>query len=193
MEGRETLAILRTEDGVELASPLVGRFRPSLSKGQLVMPGAAIGTIDVLGVITILRAPKEAFGSVLAVAGGGELVNVAVGYGDRLYGIDPEGTPKAVIAGGAAVSAEKSGGALAYRAPSSGRYYGRSSPDAAPFVAVGATLQQGDTVALLEVMKTFTRLTYGGEGMPATARVTRIVPKDGDDVEAGDPIVELAP
>ena len=46
-------------------------------------------------------------------------------------------------------------------------------------------------MALIEVMKTFNRVTYGGDDVPERARVKRIVPADGDDVEAGDVLIEL--
>jgi acetyl-CoA carboxylase biotin carboxyl carrier protein len=45
---------------------------------------------------------------------------------------------------------------------------------------------------LLEVMKTFHRVTYGGPGLPDTARVVRVLIADGDDVNAGDPLLALA-
>jgi hypothetical protein len=40
-------------------------------------------------------------------------------------------------------------------------------------------------------MKTFSRLHYGGEGLPARARVRVIVVKDEEDVAAGDTLFEL--
>jgi acetyl-CoA carboxylase biotin carboxyl carrier protein len=49
----------------------------------------------------------------------------------------------------------------------------------------------GQTVGLLEVMKTFNRLVYQGDGLPTHATVERILPKDGDDVVRGDPILLL--
>jgi acetyl-CoA carboxylase biotin carboxyl carrier protein len=44
---------------------------------------------------------------------------------------------------------------------------------------------------LLEVMKTFNRLTYGGDGLPSEAKIASIGPADGDDLNAGDIILEL--
>ncbi|HUS63967.1 MAG TPA: biotin/lipoyl-containing protein, partial [Kofleriaceae bacterium] len=80
---------------------------------------------------------------------------------------------------------------LAVRAPSSGRYWGRPAPGKPPFVSVGDELQPGQTVCLLEVMKTFHRVTYGGDGLPARGRVATIAPADGDDLAAGDVIIEV--
>ena len=73
----------------------------------------------------------------------------------------------------------------------SGRFYARPSPDKPPFVIQGQTVKTGDTIGLLEVMKTFNRLTYGGAGFPEAATVRRVVPADGDDLNAGDPLLEL--
>jgi acetyl-CoA carboxylase biotin carboxyl carrier protein len=46
---------------------------------------------------------------------------------------------------------------------------------------------------LLEVMKTFNRIAYGGPGLPARATIRRVVPADGDDVEAGSPLLVVEP
>ena len=37
------------------------------------------------------------------------------------------------------------------------------------------------------------RARFGGGELPERARVLRVVPRDGDDVLAGDPLLELAP
>jgi len=84
-------------------------------------------------------------------------------------------------------------GAIAIRAPSSGRFWARPSPDKPAFVAAGDTVATGQTLCLLEVMKTFHRVTFAGEGLPARARVLAVRPADGDDLAAGDVLVELEP
>lgn len=68
-------------------------------------------------------------------------------------------------------------GAIAIRAPSSGRFWARPSPDKPPFVTVGDTISTGHTLGLLEVIKTFHRVTYTGEGLPPRAPV---LPAAGD-------------
>jgi acetyl-CoA carboxylase biotin carboxyl carrier protein len=80
---------------------------------------------------------------------------------------------------------------LVFRAPTSGRFYGRAAPDKPPFVSAGEELAPGATICLLEVMKTFHRVTYGGAGLPERARVERVLVADGDDVSAGDPLLAL--
>jgi len=52
-------------------------------------------------------------------------------------------------------------------------------------------VQRGQTVGLLEVMKTFNRLVYQGDTLPEQATVEKIVPDEGDDVVRGDVILAL--
>jgi acetyl-CoA carboxylase biotin carboxyl carrier protein len=59
-------------------------------------------------------------------------------------------------------------------------------------VSVGDEIACGQVVCLLEVMKTFNRIEYGGHGLPGRARVLAVLPSDGDDLEAGQPVLSLA-
>ena len=86
------------------------------------------------------------------------------------------------VAAAAAVADADEGG-LAFRSPLSGRFYLRPSPDQPPFVKVGDTVKLGQTIALLEVMKTFNRVTYGGAGLPETAKVLEVVPANEADID----------
>jgi acetyl-CoA carboxylase biotin carboxyl carrier protein len=113
-----------------------------------------------------------------------------VSYGDVLVELDPALQIAAGAAGPAAAAATAIGG-LVFHAPTSGRFYVRPSPDKPAFVAEGSELTTGSTVCLLEVMKTFHRVTYGGPGLPATARVRRVLVADGADVAAGEPLLAL--
>jgi hypothetical protein len=42
-------------------------------------------------------------------------------------------------------------------------------------------------------MKTFNRVTYGGPGLPAKAKIIAIRPADGDDIDEDAPLLELEP
>ena len=80
---------------------------------------------------------------------------------------------------------------LVFRAPLTGRIYFRPSPDEAPFVEVGDVIDRGTTVCLMEAMKSFNRIPYGGELLPERARVVRFPIEDGSDVDQDMPIMEL--
>lgn len=179
---------------IELRAPRPGSFVPWIAAGELVSPGAAIGELVVLGRAAALVVPRAAGDA--AAAGIALRLPPAthpVGYGDLLVALDPSlqlGGAAAGVAGGAA-SAGSAVDGLVFCAPTSGRFYGRSAPDKPPFVTEGAELTAGTTVCLLEVMKTFHRVTYGGPGLPEVARVRRVLVADGADVSAGDPLLAL--
>ena len=173
----------RLKDG-DLYSPTVGLWREAPSKGSLVTAGARLGRIEILGELHDIVAPELAFGVVTEIGGDEKLARRPVGYDELLLRLDREavGAPPE-----SAAAADRASGANVFLANTSGRFYTRPSPDRDPFVSPGDDIKAGDPVALLEVMKTFTRLPYEG----APARVKRVVPSDGDDLEIGDVILEL--
>lgn len=180
----------KTDDGrLAIQSPTVGLWREQPPIGSLVYGGAVIGRIEVLGELHVVHAPEGARGLVVAQGGDGARSRRPVGYGDLLLTLDPE--VAAAARGEDTTSAAHAETGLLFRAPSSGRFYARPAPDKAAFINAGETVTAGQTVAILEVMKTFNRVQYGGSGLPAEARVIRVVPNDGDDLDAGDAILEL--
>jgi acetyl-CoA carboxylase biotin carboxyl carrier protein len=62
-----------------------------------------------------------------------------------------------------------------------------------PMYHQSAFLAAGVTVCLLEVMKTFHRVTYGGADVPPRARVRELLVADGADVNQGDALLALEP
>jgi acetyl-CoA carboxylase biotin carboxyl carrier protein len=183
-------ALAAASDGrIGLRAPGPGWFVPRIGDGELVVAGRVIGALIVLGRASALIAPRGAAGVVVEVAS----VAHAVGYGEVIATLDPARQlgGEAAAAGPAGAAADEA--ALVFRAPTSGRFYGRAAPDKPPFVEPGVALVEGTTICLLEVMKTFHRVTYGGAGLPETARVVRVLVDDGDDVNAGDPLIALEP
>jgi len=177
---------------IELRAPMPGIFVPAIAQGDLVIAGAVIGELVVLGRAITLIAPRTAG----ATAASGLAIQLAptahaVGYGDVVVTLDPSLSLAAGAHNEAPTAARSTVDGQVFRAPTSGRFYGRSAPDKPPFVAEGAQLAHGTTICLLEVMKTFHRVTYGGPDLPATARVVRVLVADGDDVNAGDPLLAL--
>jgi acetyl-CoA carboxylase biotin carboxyl carrier protein len=188
-----TARLVREPEGkLRLEAPTVGLYRGAPPPGSLVAAGATIGQLEILGVLHHLVAPAGATGLVLA-HDGPRLTRRPVGHGDLLVALDPDAglTPKATTT--AASSTQTGHGTLVYRAPTSGRFYTRTGPGKPPLVQVGDTIRGGQAIALIEVMKTFGRLHYGGDGLPDPARVTAILVRDEEDVAAGDPLLELEP
>ncbi|UJR79818.1 acetyl-CoA carboxylase biotin carboxyl carrier protein [Sandaracinus amylolyticus] len=190
--GELALIARAAENGrTELLAPRPGYFRAAPQEGALFAPGMVLGELEVLGARFRLIVPAGAQGAVVALPEGRRIARRAVQHGERLVTLDP-----AAVVGASASAAEQRGAAgagLAFRAPMSGRYYAKPGPDAEPFVKVGDVIETGRTIALLEVMKTFNRVQYGGASVPERAKIVAIVPKDGDDVNGGDPILALEP
>jgi acetyl-CoA carboxylase carboxyltransferase component len=82
---------------------------------------------------------------------------------------------------------------LVFRAPLAGRVYFRASPDKPCFVEAGGIITRGTTVCMLEVMKSFNRIAYGGQELPERVRVVSFLIAHGAEVELGTPILQLEP
>lgn len=188
MSGDREAVARREGSRWQLAAPGVGVWDGAPAHGAFLRPGDVLGRLEVLGRRRPVRVPAGAEGAVVEVFAAG-----AVHYGTPLVVLDPSGgagapAAREAVAPGAAGRAE-----LVLPSPSSGRFWSRPSPDRAPFVEPGDEVERGTTVGLLEVMKTFSRIPYEGAGLPPRARVRRVVPGDGDDVDEGAPLLELEP
>lgn len=175
--------------GDELRAPAPGYFRVLVAADHLVSPGDVIGELEVLGRITKLTAPRVR--GLVKLPAGPALARRPVSYGDVLLRVTADVALGALAADSATTSAAAHG--LVFKAPTSGRFYGRPGPDKPAFVAQGAEVSTGTTICLLEVMKTFHRVTYGGADVPPRARVREILVADGADVNQGDPLLALDP
>lgn len=179
----------RSDGRIELRAPSVGWWREAPAEGSLLRPGMKVGAIDLLGVVSDLVVPEGAAGLVVETADPTR-ARRPVSHGQLLAVLDPETAGQIAAAETASIRQHTRSG-LVFAAPMSGRLYRKPGPDKPPFVTEGDELGPGQTICLVEVMKTFNRITYGGAGLPERARVVRFVPADGDDLALGDPILEL--
>ena len=72
------------------------------------------------------------------------------------------------------------------KSPMPGTFYRRPDPESDPFVNEGDAVTPGDTVGLVEVMKSFHEIKAQEEGT-----VSKILLEDEDAVGAGQDVVEL--
>lgn len=70
--------------------------------------------------------------------------------------------------------------------PMVGTAYRAPEPGAAPFIEVGATVSEGQTVMIVEAMKTMNHISS-----PRSGTVTSILVEDGQPVEFGEPLVVI--
>jgi acetyl-CoA carboxylase biotin carboxyl carrier protein len=180
---------------IEVRAPAVGLWREAPAPGTLVRPGDAIGRLEVLGVLHRLVAPAAGHGIVVPAPGPAQdeaRSRRAVDHGQLLLVLDPEAAAGVAAEDAAAAEGPAATEGPVFRAPTSGRFYSRPGPDRPPFVQPGEEIAVGQTVCLLEVMKTFHRVTYGGKGLPERARVQAVLPAEESDLNAGDVILVLA-
>lgn len=71
-------------------------------------------------------------------------------------------------------------------APVFGVLHRSPEPGARPFVEVGDFVEAGQSLCIVEAMKVFNTVTAHKAGP-----ITRILAKDGEDVEAGEPLMEI--
>ena len=98
--------------------------------------------------------------------------------------------PHAAPAPVAAVPAPSGGGdavpANAITAPMVGTVYMAPEPGADPFVSVGDTVKEGQTLLIIEAMKVMNQIPS-----PRSGRVAQIMIEDGQPVEYGEPLLVI--
>lgn len=72
------------------------------------------------------------------------------------------------------------------KAPMVGTFYRSPSPDAKPFVEVGQTIKEGDTICIIEAMKLMNEIEADASGV-----VKAILVENGQPVEYGQPLFIL--
>lgn len=177
--------------GDEVRAPAPGFFRSSVAADHLVAPGDVVGELEILGRIVRITAPRVR--GLVKLPPGPALARRPVSYGDVLFRLATDVAIGSASDTAAATDAARAAEGLVFRAPTSGRFYGRPTPDKPAFVEAGTELSAGMTVCLLEVMKTFHRVTYAGDDVPPRARVREVLVADGADVNQGDALLALDP
>lgn len=95
--------------------------------------------------------------------------------------------PVAAPAALATASADPVNDPGAVTSPMVGTVYMAPEPGAAPFTSVGATVKEGDTLLIIEAMKTMNHIPA-----PRAGTVKRVLVEDGAPVEFGAPLVIIA-
>ncbi len=192
MSARLDLRLAERDGRRVLLSPGAGYFVAAVDRGAAVSPGDLLGFLLVLGREHELRLPAEA-GLCFATARAAEVRRAEVGYGDELFALEALDAKGRAAQGSSARNATEAGAGIAVPATQTGRYYDRPSPDRPPFVRVGDEIHSGQPIGLIEVMKTFNQIVYGGPGLPARARVLAIRCANETEVRRGQELLRVDP
>ncbi len=72
------------------------------------------------------------------------------------------------------------------KSPMVGTFYRAASPDAEPFVEIGATVKAGQTICIIEAMKLMNEIEADQDGV-----VKAILVENGQPVEYGEPLIVI--
>jgi acetyl-CoA carboxylase biotin carboxyl carrier protein len=189
----EPILLVRVEpsgDGqLRVVSPAVGWWSQHPHRGALVGPGSRVGMLQTLNHRFALVLPDGAAGQAAGDLPADRAVPVE--FGQTLFDLVTvhAGEETGMLADarrlGHPAGADLPEGTWAVVSPSDGVFYRKPSPDAPSFVEVGATVTPGQAVGLVEVMKTFNQIVYGGPGFPEQATVVEVRADDSAEVRAG--------
>ncbi|KXJ55911.1 MAG: acetyl-CoA carboxylase biotin carboxyl carrier protein subunit [Thalassospira sp. Nap_22] len=123
------------------------------------------------------------------------LTEIEVAAGDNRIRVARQGTmvaaapavaPAASAASAPAVAAPSDAASHpgAVKSPMVGVVYFAPEPGAAPFISIGASITEGQTLMLIEAMKTFNPIRA-----PKSGKITQIIANDGHPVEYDEPLV----
>ena len=180
------------EGGRRVRSPLIGRWSAHPHPGALVGAGSVVGFLQRLDRRYRLVLPEGIAGRVRGAIPRDRVIPVE--YGEVLFELAPlreddvQGLEEEGLATGAVVAGVPAGH-HAVVAPTDGVFYRRPTSGARPFVSPGDRVLPGQPVGLIEVMKTFGQIPYGGAGLPEEAEVVEVRAADGAEVRAGDVLV----
>ncbi len=189
-----------TEEGagdageILLCSPAVAMYHDAPKVGEVLVAGSSAGRLSVLGRSMELVLPHPISGRVSERM----LRNRRdpVDYGQVLLRLVPV-EAKELVTGEAGeignTAHDLPEDCFAVRSPTHGMFYRRPRAEDLFYVEAGQVVEEGVTLALVEVMKCFSAIAYGGEGMPPRAEIVEIRAEDASEVQSAQILFVLKP
>ncbi len=179
-----------------VSSPVVGLADSRPDEKIFLNALDRVLTVKVLGERYVLRLPRDRHGRVVAALIPNALTPVE--FDQPLLRIDPRALEAAegvagVAAGAAAAGEDPASNLVTITSPSDGIFYRRPSPDAPPYVDEGTEVGPGTVLGLVEVMKCFNQITYGGAQYPLKGKITKVMVGDSEEISYGHPLFKVMP
>lgn len=184
-----------TTDGeLLLGSPAVGLYGFAPRVGEVLVGGSRAGRLTSLGRTVELLVPRGVTGRVT----GRQLSTRSdpVEYGQvllRLVPVEASDVGEGIVSRAEEASRDLPEGTFAVTSPTHGMFYRRPRPDEPAYVEIGQIVEQGANLALVEVMKCFSAITYGGDQLPPRAEVVEIRAEDGSEVASDQVLFVVKP
>jgi biotin carboxyl carrier protein len=171
-----------TAEEFVILSPAVGIVDRIPAEGVFINPLQTFMTLRVLGRRRAVQLPHDVQGWVTE-----RYIDdtwAPVDYGRPLLKLSIAlGPGEQRVQTGGAGAADVEAGLVPVRAPSQGVFYRRASPDSPAYVEEGSEVTTGTVLGLVEVMKCFNQIAYGGPGLPERGTVAKILVEDAAEVE----------
>jgi len=181
------LVVNDPREGLILRAPLVGLWSAPPENGTIVEPGSCVGRLAQLQRRFELVVPEGVSGRVAIE--GRPPDHLPVEYGQTLFRVTPFAGLDAGTNPSRAEASRAASGVFEVSSPTDGVFYRSPARDDKPYVTVGDRVKTGQPVGLIEVMKTFNPIAYGGAGAPDEAEIVELVAADGQEVRAGQALV----
>jgi acetyl-CoA carboxylase biotin carboxyl carrier protein len=177
-----------------LGSPAVGRFGAAPRIGEILVGGSRVGYLKSLGRTFELLLPPGLTGRVAErqIATRSDPVE----FGQpllRLVPVEAAAVDQDVAAGAQERSRDLPEGHFAVTSPTHGMFYRRPRPDEPAYVEPGQIVENGSTLGLVEVMKCFSAIVYGGNELPDRAEIVEVRADDGAEVRSDQVLFVVRP
>ncbi|MGH7898189.1 MAG: acetyl-CoA carboxylase biotin carboxyl carrier protein [Candidatus Binatia bacterium] len=146
------------------------------------------GAVNVAELMTLIRLMDQNHLSEIEIENETSKIRLVKERGRYAATVAPEEPTHAQAAPEAAARAAAPDNCRPIISPMVGTFYRAPSPEAAPFVEVGAIVEKGETLCIIEAMKMMNEIEAEFRG-----RVARIIAENGQTVEYGESLFQIEP
>ncbi len=178
------------EKGYLIRAPAVGVLEGAPDTGVHLSPLLGFMTLRILNQAYLVQLPHGVQGWVSE-----RLVpeHGPVQFNQPLLRLTHGTAAATAAAEGIEKSEAAQGDLIAVTAPSEGVFYRKPKPEAPPYVDVGSAVTTGTVVGLVEVMKCFSQIAYGGPGLPERGTIAKVLVEQGAEVRFGQKLFLVKP